>query len=361
MKIIFLHPSMRAGGAERTIALLSDYLVRQGEEVTIITLDNESSFYKLHPKVCHIPLDVAAQSDNIMEAVNNNFKTLVQLRKLLQKKKVNLAVAFGANTILQLWLVKIGFSYKIIGSERTNPYVLAPTIWNKNKKRIAKHCNGFIFQTKGAQKYYPNTLIKKSMVLPNGIISDDFRANDIPWLERKNICAVGRMDKNKCFDDLIKSFSIVHKKHPQIILDLYGDGPLRRDLELLSQSLGLQSVVIFHGRCNDMYPVYAQHEFFLMASDKEGMPNVLMEAMASGCACISTDCDFGPSELIEHGKNGFLVPVYDVDTMAEYVCKVLEDDFCAQAISKEALNLRKTHNIEDVGAKFHIYLKGILG
>ena len=359
MKIVFFHASLKAGGAERMIVLLSNYLASQGEDVTILTMDNSLSFYKLNKNVTHKPMGIAADSRNILEAVKHNLNALLILRKAVKEIRPQIAVGFATNTVLHLWLVKFGCYYKIIGSERSNPYAFVESFWNNNKKRIFSLCDGFIFQTKGAQTYYPNKLVRKSIILSNGIISNENIINDTPWNERKNICAVGRMDKHKCFDDLLKSFAIVNKKYPKILLNLYGDGPLKINLEKLSKKLGIQNVVTFHGKCDNMYSIYAKHKFFLMSSEEEGMPNVLMEALASGCACISTDCNFGPSELIENGRNGFLVPVHDVDLMAERIEMIIDDDFIAQSLSMESIKIRETHNIEIIGEKFHSFLKKV--
>jgi len=348
---------MQAGGAERTIALLSNYAVRQGDEVTIVTMDKKPPFYQLDPSVTQIQLGCGRQSRNVLEAMRNNFRTCRAIKRACRSQQPDFVICFGPNTALLSFLARGGMSYRIIGSERTNPYLAPSGFWSKSKKWISRLCDGYLFQTEGARGYYPASTQKRAIILPNGIDSVLFEDIVRPWEERGHICAAGRMDDwEKCFDDLLSAFSKVQKKHPSAKLDIYGDGILRTELEALSVRLGLQSSVIFHGRCGTMLEEYSKHKLFVMTSRLEGLPNVLMEAMASGCACVSTNCDFGPSELIRDGENGFLVPVHDTDAIAERLCTLLEDDALCRRFSEAAGEIRKTHDIECIGNLFRCYL-----
>lgn len=356
MNIVFFHSSMQAGGAERTIALLSDYAVRHGDTVTIVTLDGQPSFYSLNSAVAHIGLNCSRHSRDLLEALRNNFRNLSTIKGVFRSQQPDHVICFGPNTALLAFLARGSMKYRLVGSERTNPYCSQSGFWRRNKKWISTLCDGYLFQTEGARGYYPASTQRKSVILPNGLVSVVFAANERPWETRKHICAVGRMDEEKCFDDLLSAFFKVHQRHPSVELDLYGDGPLRTKLEGLAASLGLQASVTFHGRCGTMPEEYARHKLFVMASRQEGMPNVLMEALASGCACVAANCDFGPSELIRDGENGFLVPVHDTDAMADRLCRLLEDDALCQSFSKAALSIRQSHSIETVGAAFRTYL-----
>ncbi|MEF9988318.1 MAG: glycosyltransferase family 4 protein [Christensenella sp.] len=356
MKLLFFHYSMQAGGAERTIALLSDYAARQGDNVTIVTMDAEPSFYKLHPNISHICLKIGHQSENAMQGIANNGKALKAVKAAYRACNPDVVVCFGSNSILLSFLARGKMKYKIIGSERTNPYLSTRGFWNKSKKWISVFCDGFLFQTQGARNYYPAITKKKSIVLHNSLLSADFDSLNYPWEERSNICAVGRMDADKCFDDLLNAFAKVHRKYPKTQLDIYGDGPLRNELEALSVTLGLQTSVVFHGRSQTILQEYAGHKLFAMTSRLEGMPNVLVEALASGCACVAANCNFGPSELICDGENGFLVPVHDTDAMADRICRLLQDDTLCREFSQQAITIRKTHNIETIGKIFRDYI-----
>ena len=357
MKIVFFHGSMQSGGIERTISLLSNLYCKQGDMVTIVTLDYLESFYFLLPPVNQIHLDLVQPSHGLTQAMRNNWRRIRGLRAALSASQPDVLISFGANTEFMAFLAKWGMGFKLVGAEQTNPYLSTAGFWNHSKRIISTLCDGFIFQTKEAARYYPVNTQKKSIIFQNGLIAQDFQLEDRPWEDRRHICAVGRMDVDKCFDELLTAFAKAHGQHPDVRLDLYGDGPLRAELEALSARFGLQACVVFHGRCSTMPTEYAKHKLFAMASRKEGLPNVLMEALASGCACVAANCDFGPSELIRDGENGFLVPVHDPDAMADRLCRLLEDDSLCQRFSQAAVSIRQTHDIENIGVTFRTFIE----
>lgn len=359
MKICFFHYSMQAGGIERTIALLSEMYTAMGDCVSILTLDSEKSFYPIPPTVQYIGLGLSDDSTGTMQAVRHNIQRVKSLRKALKFLRPDILVTFGTNTELLGSFARRGLSIKLVGAERTNPFLRAASFWSKNARAIARLCDGFLFQTQGAASYYPEGVQKKALIVQNGIDSAIYEQLDQPWPARKNICAVGRMDADKGIDDVIRTFAIVYRKMPKIVLDLYGDGEKRGELEKLADEMGLSDHVIFHGRCSTMPEEYALHKVFLMMSRREGFPNVLLEAMASGCVCVAGNCDFGPSELIRDEENGFLVPVGDYEAAADRVLVALENDKIAQSISSKAKAVRQTNDIKTIGQQIHDYLEAI--
>lgn len=356
MKVLFYHSSMQSGGAERTISLLSNYLAAAGDEVNVVTMDNQPSFYALHSNVNYITLNTAQVSAGKVDAIKNNFLAIHAVKATFSSINPDVVVCFQPNTLLFSRLVRGKMNYRIIGSERANPYLWNQGFWNKTKRFISLCADGYIFQTAGAKSYYPRKTQNKSILLGNMLQTEDFATAEIPWSEKKNICAAGRMDTGKCFSDLLLALSVVVKRHPDAHLDLYGDGPLRNDLQTLCIDLGLQESVTFWGRCDQIITEYAKHKIFVMTSEAEGMPNVLMEAMASGCACVATDCAFGPSELIRSGKNGFLVPVHDVTAIADRICNLLEDDSLCRKLGVAAQEIRYARGVKQIGAHFKDYI-----
>ncbi len=359
MNICFLHNSMNAGGAERTIAHLSDYVAEQGHSVTILTFSNTPSFYRLNSKVSHIPLSRKYKSRNIFHAIFHNIHSFIIYHKVFKRLKADIVICFGYEGMLLSWLARYGLKYKIVGSERNNPVKLNNDFWSKNRKGIARLCDGFLFQTDGVKKYFSKYTQRNSIVLPNSINVDDFKIYDKNDVIRKNICAVGRLEPQKRYEDLIQAMNIVTQKHPEVHLDIYGDGRLRTVLERQVSELSLQNNITFHGRCSSILEKYREHKIFVLSSEFEGMPNVLIEAMASGCACVSTNCDFGPSELIENGKNGFLVSVHDYKAMAEKICELLDNEYLCKKIARLVLSIRRTHNIDNIGKIFIKYIEAL--
>lgn len=360
MKIAFFHYSMQAGGAERTIANLSNYLVEKGDSVTIITADDRPAFYVLDQRVRQCSIHTARVSKNTWQAVQNNLFTVRQLKKVFREISPDIVICFETTSLFPVWLARNHRSYKIIGSERTNPFLDNGGFWNRIKGWISARCDGFVFQTAGARSYYPPKTQERSIILGNPLDPMQYESTRRDWSTRADLCAAGRLAAVKCFDDLLKAFAIVIRQYPSAALDLYGDGPEGERLEELAQQLGLQQNVHFCGRTQDMRSAYSQHKIFVMTSCLEGMPNVLMEALANGCACVATNCDFGPSELIRDGENGFLVPVHDVDAIAQYLCRLLGDDGLCRSLGEQAEAIRNTHSLEAIGCRFRQYLLQML-
>ena len=145
--------------------------------------------------------------------------------------------------------------------------------------------------------------------------------DDIP-----NKCiAVGRLENQKNFEDLIRVWSIVHGRHPEWVLDIYGNGRQKKRLEKKIEELGLADVVHLLPATRNIADKMGSSALLLMTSIYEGFPLVMVEAASLGLPCISYRCPCGPGEFIEDGKNGYTVEVGDVESMAERVCLCIEN------------------------------------
>jgi len=143
---------------------------------------------------------------------------------------------------------------------------------------------------------------------------------DHPWIntrekDTKIILAAGRLNVQKDFETLIRSVALV-RKQVNVKLIILGKGELQFELEKLIQSLGLINAVDLHGFVDNPFKFMKKADLFVLSSKWEGLPGVLIQAMACGTPVISTDCPHGPSEILENGKWGNLVPVSDVRVLA---------------------------------------------
>jgi len=105
---------------------------------------------------------------------------------------------------------------------------------------------------------------------------------------------------------------------------ILGEGKKRRELEELADSLGVRQDLALPGFEENPFAYMARAAVFVLSSAYEGLPGVLIQAMASGCPVVSTDCPSGPMEILEHGSYGPLVPVGDDTAMAEAIQTVLD-------------------------------------
>lgn len=140
-----------------------------------------------------------------------------------------------------------------------------------------------------------------------------------------SVIAVGRFKKVKNHALLIKAFALVRQKI-KATLYLVGDGDLREEYEALIESLQLQQDVVLTGFVSEPASYYTHADLFVLSSEYEGFGNVIVEAMSAGVPIVSTDCESGPREILQDGKYGTLVPVGDVDALANAMLESLEKD-----------------------------------
>lgn len=147
-----------------------------------------------------------------------------------------------------------------------------------------------------------------------------------PWLGEGKppvILGVGRLTPQKDFSTLIHAFAQVRTVR-DCRLVILGEGELRAELEQLVASLGVQDSVQLPGFADNPFAWMSRVRLFVLSSRWEGLPNVLIQAMACGAAVVSTDCPSGPDEILEGGKWGKLVPVGDVEALAEALSENLQ-------------------------------------
>ncbi len=146
-----------------------------------------------------------------------------------------------------------------------------------------------------------------------------------PWFDDMHIPVVisaGRLAPEKGYPDLIEAMKLVNERTPVRLLML-GEGPLRAELQHLIDESDLGDRVQLLGFQSNPYKYYARSRLFVLSSYLEGLPNVLVEAMACGCAVVSTDCPTGPREVLQGLKVGRLVPLRSPRAMADAVVEML--------------------------------------
>lgn len=138
------------------------------------------------------------------------------------------------------------------------------------------------------------------------------------------IVGAGRLAEAKDFTNLICAFSLLRNKLNARLV-IMGEGPLREDLENLVRSKHLEEHVTLPGFIENPFAVMRQADLFVLSSVWEGLPNVLIQAMACGTPVVSTDCPSGPAEILENGKWGRLVPIGDAEALAEAMETTLKE------------------------------------
>jgi len=177
---------------------------------------------------------------------------------------------------------------------------------------------------------------EKIVVIYNPIAPEVFQKMNEPinhpWFEHEQppvILAAGRFTKQKDFPNLLRAFAIVRRNRPARLLIL-GDGEDRPLLEQLIKDLGISEDVSLPGFTDNPYAFMKRAAVFVLSSIYEGLPNVLLEALACGCPVVATDCPTGPREILDNGLYGRLVPVGDHEALAKAILETLDNpDFPA--------------------------------
>lgn len=165
--------------------------------------------------------------------------------------------------------------------------------------------------------------LNNAIVLPHAIIKNFIPASTKP--EPYKIIMVGRLAEQKNPEKAIEAFKIVHDELPQATLHFYGLGNLMDKLKAMANSAGLGDAVIFEGFVNNMPEVYSSAALCILTSRYEGSPLVVQESLQNNCPVVAFDCNYGPSDSIINGVNGYLVPVDDIEAMADRIIKILSE------------------------------------
>ena len=170
---------------------------------------------------------------------------------------------------------------------------------------------------------------KRVEVIPNfaeNVISTETKASHQDERDGKRAVFVGRLCPEKDPLRLLRLWRNIVAKHPAWRLDIYGKGELEDAVRMEIERLGIADSVILHGHTSDVSEVYGSADILLLCSRTEGLPMVLIEAMRNGLPVVSTDCPYGPSDIIEDGETGLLVPQNNDDAFVEAVSALMTDE-----------------------------------
>jgi glycosyltransferase involved in cell wall biosynthesis len=197
--------------------------------------------------------------------------------------------------------------------------------------------------------------------IPNGIEISDLKKGDANSNTGMNVLFVGNLYQQpaKGIDILLKAWVGVNKKFPDAKLFVVGEGFTQAYIEFTKQ-LGIENSIQFEGKQSDLSKYYASASIFVLPSRREGMSNALMEAMLWGLPCIATNIS-GNNDLIEHSKNGWLVPVADISSLTNAICHLLSEPVEAHEMGLEArVTIKDRVNIDIIADKYIALYKRIV-
>lgn len=336
-KIVFITRCLGCGGAERVIEHLIKGFALKGIKCYLILIDKDEIFYDVSS--CEEIFEIGKQSKY---KSFDKIKRYLKVRNIVKKIKPDCIISLPEEIGIYVLLAMVGLKTPVYVSERNNPWVMPYKKITRLLRKIAYiKAKGIVFQTNMAMSFFSKRVQKKGIVIPNPL---DISKLPEPYTGQKEkiIVAAGRLDKQKNFPLLIDAFSEFYKTHTDYKLIIYGEGSQREFLEkYAAEKLHPESFKL-PGKIKNLAEEIKKCKMFVLSSDYEGMPNVLIEAMAIGLAVISTDCPSGgPAEIIENNKNGILIPVNNNYALYKAMIKIAENEELSDYIGKNAFNIRE--------------------
>ena len=378
MKILFHINSLGKGGAEHVAALLAAYLQKAGDETVFATEWEEAEEYALPAGVRRADVGVSAQAadkgrapENICARLFHILCRIYRLRACIRRERPDIVLSFVKKANYRAALALFGKSIPLIISVRNDPktdYGGRGKYWiNRYMLRKAKGC---VFQTPDAAAFFGEGFLSRSRIIGNPIEDRFFETERaVPAKEAPRIVTIGRLTAQKnqllllraydrALDVLRRAESGEERTLP--VLEIYGadsgDGSREGLLSYIAKR-ELSELVFLKGTTEAPERALSRAALFALSSDYEGLPNALLEAMAVGVPCVSTDCPCGgPRMMIENGVNGWLVPVGDEVALSEAMLRLLTQTKAAEAMGQEAKKDAEALRADTVCKEWRAYI-----
>ena len=380
-RVLLYVDSLKIGGAERITLTLAQWLYQEGWAPVVLTRQPLGrDFYPIPAGVERAaePVD----PDWLKRLRWFGFPWRVQrLRCWIRRERVVVAIGMTTLPAIKLLLATRLLSVPCVVSERNYPPAKRLAMpWRLLRRLTYPWADLHLVLTRSTGKCLENKVgAKHQLLLPNPVQWPLPRFDPAPdpeaWLAAAGvvadaplILAAGTKAYQKGFDRLMQTFALLAARSPRLQLVILGLGSTtyhgmdqQANLRaLLAQHGDFQARLHFPGRVGNMMDWYQRAGIYVLPSRYEGFPNVLLEAMAAGCACVASDCLTGPADLIENGRNGLLMPV-EASPMdwAEALAELLVDTTRRRSLAKQALDVHERFAQEVLRQSFCKALAGL--
>lgn len=342
MKIAYcIQSTFNSGGMERVLCNKSSWLAEKaGHEVSIITTDqqNRSSFFDFSKRIACYDLNIN-YSD--IQGKSIFLKTLAYLHKqrLHKQRLAALLTELKADIVISMFGPEVGFLYTMkdgsrkvaeihfsrhfrMQQKRNRLWKLADWWRTRQDQRYIRHYDRFVVLTHEDREEWGNG--SNIEVIHNA-------ATFVPTLAGraasgdKRVISVGRLTFQKGYDMLLDAWQKVHERHPEWKLTLIGEGEEESALRQQIATLELTEVCELLPPTSQIDQAYRDGSIYVLSSRYEGLPMVLLEAMAAGVPVVAFACKCGPRDVITSEEDGLLIPPDDVVKLAEGICRLIEN------------------------------------
>ena len=339
-KIAFFLQNLSGGGAEKSVVNLSNYLVNDGVDIDIVLVNKYEVAYleELDARVKIINLNKSRSMKSIfklIEYIKNDGPDVIMSSVTHINIIMAIAKLIAGKINTKVVLNQVNHLSSIVGYSVKNK-ILHKVIL-KSIIRIYNLSDGVISMSKGVEKdILANGLKVKSQYIYNPIVTNFMltQGNDsIDNYTGATFISVGRLVPQKNFSLLVDAFSVANKEIESRLIIL-GEGPLRSDLEEQINSLSLTEDILLPGFVNNPYKYMKNASVFVLTSLWEGFGNVIAESMALGGQVVSTNCNSGPSEILENGRYGFISSTFNKYEIAKLMVDAVNDPINSELVTK---------------------------
>lgn len=369
MRIVYIIDSLASkGGAERIITEKMNYLATiYNYDVSVITyyqfIETMPNTYPLSSKVKQINLCIPSFQQYRYRYPKRLWikwgfyrRLRIELQQTVNSINPDILIGVGYTLADVVCSLKCQAA-KIIESHEARIYTKSPllhkrttlisTIYSKLCRKIylnivEKKADAIVTLTKHDAQEWKKA--KRVEIIPNFSIMP---ISNLSNCESKRVIAAGRLEWQKGYDRLIHIWEIVTHKHPDWQLDIFGEGTLEAELKNSIQKAGLSNVTI-HSFTQNISQEYASSSICVLTSRFEGFSLVLLEAMRHGLPCITFNCPYGPKDLIDDKKSGYIIENDNIDLFAEKINYLIENIDVRKKFSEEAIMKSNNYNVDSI-------------
>ncbi|MDD4729003.1 MAG: glycosyltransferase [Dysgonamonadaceae bacterium] len=351
----FIIPSLESGGMERVMSEIIKYISKKKHTECHLVLYGRTRkiFYDL-------PNNVKIYKPHFK--FNNKYRswmtieTMSFIRSTIKEIKPNIVLSFGERWNNLVLLSLYGLKISTFISDRSSPNKNHGLIHNNLRRVLYPQATGVIAQTEKAKELFKTQFNNSNIQVIGNPIREIMNINDV---KRENIVvSVGRLINTKHFDRLIDIFSKAETKDWKLIIIGGDSNKQSNSLRLYNQikELKLENKIILKDVQKNIDEHLLKASIFTFTSSSEGFPNVIGEAMSAGLPVIAYDCLAGPSEMIEDGKNGYLIPLFDDTLFVNKLQNLIDNKKQREKMGSYAKESIKKFSTERICEQFYNFI-----
>lgn len=363
----FFTPAPTYGGAQRVTVNIANCLAARGHDIDLVAGNLRGEFVDdIDPAVRTIDLEVPrVPMLGILAGVPH-------LRSYLRSARPRVLFASRTHASITAILAArlAGVDVHVAATEHSN-YARTESVKGRLTTALAAQAYRFADDVVAVSEGVADSVVEhtpvereQTTVLYNPVDIETVRATaeegaDHEWFSDptiETVVSVGRLAEQKDVATLLRAVARLRESRPNVRLVVVGKGPERDRLESLAESLGIGAFVSFEGYVDNPYAYMRESSVFVLSSRSEGLPTVLIEALACGSSIVATDCPHGPLELLGDDEYGRLTPVGDADEMAATIAAALDDPVPATKSRERAADFSMSSGAD----RYEAYVRRVL-